>query len=319
MKRLFALMFVVAVALAGLVAPRAEADEASQKANVADIAAMVDAHNAIRVSKGHTPLRFVPKVAAAIAQDWAISMRKAGKISHNDDFRWDGAEAWGENVGWNVGYTNPVQTMMDDWMASDSHRANILEASYTHIAVGLVRSESEIFAAVNFYKEPLIDAGTAYDSGTQWLTAVQQNITAVNPAKADDVYSKTGTYAYNNRLWKVACEPYSQTQRCRTDIWATVISYKSGNYQRSTGWAFNNLTYQPSARSLWAGNPLATKGDHVISGRKWRTDCDSAATGRNGCRSYIQTPVVTATAKAGGGYTFTSKVDYVFNNIVRFK
>ena len=318
MKRLFALLFAAVFALTGVMAQPAEASEASQKSNATTIAQLVEAHNAIRTARDLKPLKFVPKVSAEIAQDWAISMKRAGKISHNDDFRWPGALSWGENVGWNVGFEDPVKTIMDDWMASSSHRANILEPSYTHIAVGAVREGSEIYATVNFYREPLTDAGTAYDSGSQWLTAVNANITPSNPAAADHVYSKTGTYAYNNRLWRVECEPYSRTERCRTEIWATVISHNRGQYVRSSGWAFNNLTYQPSARSLWVGNPLATKGDHVINGRNWRTECDTAATGGNGCRSYIQTPVITATPRAGGGYTFTAKTDYVFNNIVRF-
>ena len=73
------------------------------------------------------------------------------------------------------------------------------------------------------------------------------------------------------------------------------------------GWAFNNLTYLPSPRSLWANNPLGgygkvgNKSNWTSGGRQWRVECDTAATGRGGCRSYI---------KIGN--------QWVFNNIVRF-
>jgi len=88
---------------------------------------------------------------------------------------------------------------------------------------------------------------------------------------------------------------------------------------RTTGWAFNNLTYLSSPREMWAGNPLAAKGDWTSAdGRSWRTDCDSPATGRGGCRNYILASTITATPAAGGGWTFTPGDSWLFNGIVRF-
>lgn len=104
-----------------------------------------------------------------------------------------------------------------------------------------------------------------------------------------DVYTTPGEHTINGRQWRTWCEPYSRTARCTTQI-------KTGGV-----WTFNNLTYLPSARSLWQGNILATPGYHTSSGRKWYTECDTERTGRNGCRAYIQ---VDGT--------------YVFNNLVRF-
>ncbi|MFD0867371.1 transglycosylase family protein, partial [Tessaracoccus lubricantis] len=45
----------------------------------------------------------------------------------------------------------------------------------------------------------------------------------------------------------------------------------------------------------------------------WRTECDTAATGRNGCRSYALTSV---TAQDGGA--FVTEDQWLFNNIVQF-
>ncbi|RMB62011.1 hypothetical protein [Tessaracoccus antarcticus] len=136
--------------------------------------------------------------------------------------------------------------------------------------------------------------------------------------KAFDVYTTPGTHHYNGRDWKTTCEPYSRTTRCRTEIQATTIQVINGRYVHAKGWAFNNLTYLPSARTLWKSNPLAQPGNHTINGRQWKTECDNAHTGRNGCRSYMLVSVITATATTGGGYTYAVRDAWVFNNIVRF-
>ncbi|MDO5736833.1 MAG: hypothetical protein Q4P15_10200, partial [Propionibacteriaceae bacterium] len=83
-------------------------------------------------------------------------------------------------------------------------------------------------------------------------------------------------------------------------------------------WVFNNLTYLPSPRSLWKGNPLGENADWTdANGTKWRTECDTEVTGGNGCRSYMWVPVVAAT-KGPNGFAWETKWDWRFNNMVRF-
>lgn len=77
------------------------------------------------------------------------------------------------------------------------------------------------------------------------------------------------------------------------------------------------MTYLPSPRSLWKGNNLGRKADWNSGGRQWRTECDTPATGRNGCRSYIWSSVVVAT-KTSSGYRYSMRDQWVFNNIVQF-
>ncbi|WP_040283291.1 hypothetical protein [Tessaracoccus massiliensis] len=148
------------------------------------------------------------------------------------------------------------------------------------------------------------------------------NATPPKPGDKDfNVYTTPGVWDYNGRKWKTNCEPYSATERCRTEIWATQILYSGGKFSRVDGWAFNNLTYKASARSLWKGNPIGGNGTvgykgswTAADGRKWRVECDSAATGGGGCRSYAVASV--AEAAPGGGYRVVSKE--LFNNIVLF-
>ncbi|WP_040283610.1 hypothetical protein [Tessaracoccus massiliensis] len=140
-------------------------------------------------------------------------------------------------------------------------------------------------------------------------------------AHADvDIYITPGQHTVGGRQWRTSCEPYSQAQRCRTEIWATQIVKSGGRWVQTNGWVFNNLTYTPSPRSVWSSNPLGAYGRvggtvswTDASGRGWRTECDNASTGRNGCRTYAQATVVSA---VGGRYVQSTQ--WVLNNMVRF-
>lgn len=140
---------------------------------------------------------------------------------------------------------------------------------------------------------------------------------AAPPASAQvDVYSTPGHHKINGRDWRTTCENYTaQIQRCRTEIRATqIVRNSAGQLVKVTGWTFNNLTYLSAPRSLWAGNPLAeTRSWTAADSRLWRTECDTATTGRNGCRSYIY---ATYYAEKGGRLVQTS--GWLFNNQVRF-
>ncbi len=134
-----------------------------------------------------------------------------------------------------------------------------------------------------------------------------------------DVYTTPGYHTVNGRQWRTTCAPYSSViTRCTTDILASTVVGSPGSYRVARGWAFNNLTYLPAPRAAWAGNPLATTGTFTSGGRQWRTECDTAATGRGACRSYILATVVSAVPASGGGYRFTSQRTWTFNNMVRF-
>ena len=148
-------------------------------------------------------------------------------------------------------------------------------------------------------------------------------ISGKDTISATALYTTEGRHTVNGRAWRTTCEPYSRTKRCRTEIWATVVKNAGGNFDRQEGWAFNNLTYVEAPRSMWAGNPLGNNnlkkgGWTAKDGRKWKTDCDSAETGRGGCRSYIWSTTAIATAKSSGGYRYSTKNEWVFNNMVRF-
>lgn len=134
---------------------------------------------------------------------------------------------------------------------------------------------------------------------------------------AFDVYTTPGEHTVNGRKWRTWCEPYSQTVRCRTEIWATIVTQQGGRYQSQNWWNFNNLTYVSSPPNLWKGNPLATPGEHIVAGRKWQTECHTASTG-NGCRAYVWADVVVAKKSSTGTWSYSMQRKLVFNNIVQF-
>lgn len=142
------------------------------------------------------------------------------------------------------------------------------------------------------------------------------------PAQAEDghPYTTPGEREYNGRKWKTTCEPYSSTvQRCRAEIFATQARIVKGQYTLVNEYVFNNLTYLPSPRANWKGNPLAKNGQFTgTDGRFWKTECDTAATGRNGCRSYTYTTVIDY-EKVNGAWKFSKVNKWVFNNVVQFK
>ncbi len=167
-----------------------------------------------------------------------------------------------------------------------------------------------------------IRRGAAATLGATLLTLGMLPSTAPQ-AVADaggSVYTTPGKQIINGRQWRTTCEKYSSTvYRCRADIWATQVRSKAGSgYEMVHGWAFNNLTYLPSARGSWDGNPLAAPGEFTSEGRNWRTECNNAWTGPNGCRSFIRADVVRADLDRNGNRRFTPEKKWLFNNIVTF-
>ena len=55
----------------------------------------------------------------------------------------------GENVAWNAGYSDPIRTMVEGWIKSPGHRANML-GNYTHIGVAFAHEGSKWYGTQFF-------------------------------------------------------------------------------------------------------------------------------------------------------------------------
>ncbi len=129
------------------------------------------------------------------------------------------------------------------------------------------------------------------------------------------LYSTPGVHFVNGRYWRTTCESYSSTVvRCTTDIYATRVFLSNGRWYTNNDWAFNNLSYLPSPREHWAANNLGKTGSWTADdGRKWRTECDTPATGRGACRNYA----VATVASLNNGKVVQKDME-IFNSVVLF-
>ena len=151
------------------------------------------------------------------------------------------------------------------------------------------------------------------------IVAMASGVLVAHGDSTPSVYTTPGGQSVNGRLWNTTCEKYSSNVvRCRTDIWATTVTYRNGRYVQKTGWTFNNLSYLSSPRASWATNNLGrTNPGWTSGGRQWKTECDTPATGSGGCRTYMWVKTVRA-VKSGSGYTYENRDAWVFNNMVLF-
>lgn len=109
--------------------------------------AVLDRVNAERTSRGIAPLTWHVQLAQAAdihGNDQRNRPCASGFLTHTgtdgsspgDRIKRTGLSVrnWGENIA--CRYTS-AQAVMDGWMASSGHRANILNSSFTHIGVSL--------------------------------------------------------------------------------------------------------------------------------------------------------------------------------------
>ncbi len=96
---------------------------------------LLEAHNRERERAGSPPLRLDSRLETAAGKH-ATWMARTDRLSHTET---DGSEAWDralaegykwKNVGENIADAPDLKTVMDMWMNSRGHRANILSKDY---------------------------------------------------------------------------------------------------------------------------------------------------------------------------------------------
>jgi len=116
--------------------------------------------NAVRAQHGLQPFVWDPALCA-LARDHSANMARVGYFSHStpDGLRLrDRARAAGihyqviaENIAYNMGYEDPGAFAVERWMTSPGHRANILYAGFTSMAVGtFVAPDGSVFLTQTF-------------------------------------------------------------------------------------------------------------------------------------------------------------------------
>ncbi|WP_431801898.1 CAP domain-containing protein [Microbacterium sp. bgisy203] len=91
--------------------------------------------NAARTAAGVAPLTENPPLSA-VATKWSQKQAKAASMSHNPNYSTEIPPGW-SRAAENVATGQTVANVTTAWMNSSGHRANILNAAYTHIGIGI--------------------------------------------------------------------------------------------------------------------------------------------------------------------------------------
>lgn len=94
--------------------------------------------NAARAAAGVAPLTENPFIST-VATNWSQTQANAASMSHNPNYSTEMPPGW-SGAAENVATGQAVANVTTSWMNSSGHRANILNAAYTHIGIGVACS-----------------------------------------------------------------------------------------------------------------------------------------------------------------------------------
>jgi hypothetical protein len=177
---------IVTLTVVGMNTP-AGADASSE-------ADFVASHNAIRAGNGLGPLTVDSELrswARTHSQFMADGGCPDGKlICHSTSGQLQGAGGSGwSKLGENVGVGGNVSALMDAFMNSPGHRANILDPAYNYVGIGTVHSGDSIYVTVVF----MAKAGSGGGGGTPTTTAPAPTTTAPAPTTTTTTLPPTTT------------------------------------------------------------------------------------------------------------------------------
>lgn len=122
-----------------VVRPADTTDGTSTTSELAGVRARIlDDTNAARARRDLPPLRALAG-AHDVAQRWTAGMADRGELAHNPSYAEQMPRGW-TRVAENVAYGYEPGAVVDAWMDSSGHRANIL-GDHTHLGVGFVRDD----------------------------------------------------------------------------------------------------------------------------------------------------------------------------------
>jgi hypothetical protein len=141
-----ALLIALVLSLTTQLAPSPAA--AGPEDPASDEARFVALVNASRADAGIAPLT-VDGELTALARDWAAQMAAAGAISHAKPISAGVTQDW-QKLGENVGKGPAVDPIMDAFIASPGHYANLMDPAFTKIGVGVVWSDGVLYTTHRF-------------------------------------------------------------------------------------------------------------------------------------------------------------------------
>lgn len=124
----------------------------------ADIALILAHTNQARQEQGLPTLALEPHMTA-VAQAWSEQQESAGQMSHNVNYSTQIPAGWSAAAE-NVAYGYAVDAVVQAWMDSPGHRANIL-GDYDSIGIGVSNGYyTQVFARYGLHSEPVVEPTT---------------------------------------------------------------------------------------------------------------------------------------------------------------
>ncbi len=121
-------------------------------ANAGDEAAFVSSLNAVRAGVG-LPALTTNSQLASLSRAHAQVMADAGEIFHADPISAGYTGPWAK-IGENVGIGASVSVLVDAFVASPGHYANIIDPAFTQIGVGVVWKDGALYTTHRFLQVP---------------------------------------------------------------------------------------------------------------------------------------------------------------------
>ena len=131
---------VAALCAAVLVALWVVSGSSAAQFSRASESGILNAMNQVRVAAGLRPLRFDGKLHAA-ARAHSADMMRRGYFGHGAfSRRMSGfhvhAQTVGENLAWGTGPYSAAKAIVQEWLTSPEHRANLLRPGFSRAGVG---------------------------------------------------------------------------------------------------------------------------------------------------------------------------------------
>jgi uncharacterized protein YkwD len=145
-RRRYVIPLATAVLTAALVAP------AQATASASTERALLDEVNRVRSTHGLPALQVDPTLRRA-ARSHSVDMLRRGYFGHGafaERLTRFGARGprLGENLAWGTGTAAAARDMVQRWLASPPHRANLLRRGFRRIGVGAVEGSFSGYDAV---------------------------------------------------------------------------------------------------------------------------------------------------------------------------
>lgn len=150
-RRILALTLILTLFSVQLIIAAAPAEAAASN-SISEEQDFVTAINVLRAEYGVGPLTLEVSIRDA-ARDHTWAMESAGYVFHAADIT-AGAPAGWQKIGENVGLGPNIAILMNAFVNSSGHLANLIDPSFTHIGVGVVRDGATMYTTHRFAKYP---------------------------------------------------------------------------------------------------------------------------------------------------------------------